>query len=372
MRRYSGPGGYDEPFGVAVDAAGNIIVTGKSFGTRGIGLPDIVTVKYDANGNRQWVRRYYGGTAGHEEGRAVVADSQGNILVAGIVSSKTNNYHDAVLIKYSPSGARLWVRAYDSSFHDNDAYFAVAVDKNDNVFATGYTTQSGINLQDYLTVKYSSAGNLRYLRTYNGEESLEDWAESIAVDGEGNAIVTGSRGVGCGDVCYTYATIKYSALGVRQWVAIYHPQPASDNLPHAVKVDAQGNVYVTGQSAWQSAFYDFATIKYTPAGQRLWVRRFDDVGHGNDIARGLAVDKLGNVIVTGESYVNLSVMSNATTVKYGPGGARLWTRRYNGRGNNTDMAFFAAVDSVNAVYVSGFSLGLSTTAEDFVTIKYAP
>jgi hypothetical protein len=155
-------------------------------------------------------------------------------------------------------------------------------------------------------------------------------------------------------------------------VAKYYPLPASDNIAHAVKVDGAGNVYVTGQSAWTSAFYDFATVKYSPAGKQLWAKRYDGLGHGNDMAYGLAIDSKGNAIVAGQSYINLDVMVDATTVKYSAAGVQLWARRFDGPGKDTDMAFFVGVDSTDNIYVSGFSVGDSTRAEDFVTIKYAP
>ena len=161
-------------------------------------------------------RRYHGGDTGHEEGRAVATDTAGNVYVAGIASSKVNNYQDAVLIKYSPSGSQLWVRTYDAPFHDNDGYFAVAVDGNDNVLATGFFLQSGLNLSDFITVKYNTAGTRQWLRTYNDEEGLYHRAESIAIDKNGNAVVTGSIGESCDmsedGYCFSYATIKYSPV----------------------------------------------------------------------------------------------------------------------------------------------------------------
>lgn len=90
------------------------------------------------------------------------------------------------------------------------------------------------------------------------------------------------------------------------------------------------------------------------------------------MAYGLAVDSKGNVIIAGQSYVNLDAMVDALTVKYSANGNPVWVRRYNGPGADTDMAFFVGVDSKDNVYSSGFSVGDSTTAEDVVTIKYAP
>jgi uncharacterized delta-60 repeat protein len=374
VRRWSGPSGYDEPYGIAVDKNGNAIVTGKSIGTRGIGLPDIVTIKLDAAGVLQWERRWFGGTSAHEEGRAVTTDAAGNIYVAGKASSASasNTYEDAVLLKYSAAGDLRWVRTYDAPMHDNDGYFSVAVDGDGNVFAAGFSTQNGINLQDFLVVKYNPYGVLQWRRTYNGEEDFDDWAESIAVDKDGNALVTGSRGESCGQHCYSFATIKYSPAGVRQWVKIYDPEPTSDDLAHAVKADRDGNVYVTGQSSWKSAFYDFATVKYAPDGRQLWVRRYDGPGQGEDIPYSLAVDSQGNAVVAGHSHTSLEAGSDIATLKYSPTGALQWARRYGGTGSGEDRAFFVKLDSADNVYTSGFTTGGATEAEDCIVIKYAP
>ena len=53
---------FDVPTAVAADASGNVYVTGNSKGD-GTGS-DLATIKYDANGLRQWVARYNGRQAG--------------------------------------------------------------------------------------------------------------------------------------------------------------------------------------------------------------------------------------------------------------------------------------------------------------------
>ena len=69
----------------------------------------------------------------------------------------------------------------------------------------------------------------------------------------------------------------------------------------AAAVDAAGNVYVTGESAGAGFDFDYATIKYDPEGNELWVARYNGPGNGSDVASALAVDAAGNVYVTGQS-----------------------------------------------------------------------
>ena len=364
--------GLDEPKAMTLDAQDNVIVTGLSLGTRGVGLPDIMTVKLDPNGVLKWKKRYFLGSTGHEVGNAVAADAAGNVYVAGKGSSRANTYHDAVLIKYSPAGAQLWARSYDGPMKDNDEFLAIGVDTAGNAYVTGYATVSGLNFQDVIVRKYGPTGAVLWTRLYNGAASIEDWGEALTLDPQGNVIVTGSRGEGCsGNVCYSFLTLKYDPNGARKWVRIYNPLPQSDDLAHAVVANAKGEIYVTGESAWTSAFYDYATVKYSAAGAQLWVKRYDGPGKGDDEAYGLALDATGNVLVTGSSYTSLAVYSDWATLKYTPNGAVSWTNRYNGAGNQIDAAFGVAAGLDGSVYAAGFS-NQPDTGDDMTLIKHAP
>src|SRR4030066_1429004 len=86
------------------------------------------------------------------------------------------------------------------------------------------------------------------------------------------------------------------------WVARYNGPGNSYDVAYALAVDDSGNVYVTGRSAGSFTYSDYATIKYSPAGDTLWVRRYNGPGNGHDEANALAVDGSGNVYVTGYSW----------------------------------------------------------------------
>jgi hypothetical protein len=125
----------------------------------------------------------------------------------------------------------------------------------------------------------------------------------VAVDSSDNVIVTGSStGSGSGN---DYATIKYSGDGVPLWTNRYDGPGNNSDSASAVVVDRTGNVIVTGSSGGSP--YDCATIKYSSAGLPLWTNRFDDLVGGDDEANAVAVDRDGNVIVTGTCGAMLTI-----------------------------------------------------------------
>jgi hypothetical protein len=265
----------------------------------------------------------------------------------------------------------IWVARYKGPVvGGSDVAYAVAVDGSGNVYVTGASVGSG-NLGDYATVKYNASGVQQWVARYDGPSSGDELAYAIAVDGSGNVYVTGySTGSGTG---FDYATIKYNASGTQQWVARYNGPGNGNDYADAIAIDGAGNVYVTGWSTGSGTGYDYATIKYNSAGQQQWVARYDGPVSSDDHAIAIAVDGGGNVYVTGGS-AGLGVgciptCEDYATIKYDASGTQQWVARYNGPGNSLDSAYAMAIDGSGNVYVTGFSTG-SGTGYDFATIKY--
>ncbi|HEX9896328.1 MAG TPA: SBBP repeat-containing protein [Dehalococcoidales bacterium] len=106
----------------------------------------------------------------------------------------------------------------------------------------------------------------------------------------------------------------------------------------------------------------------SPSPTEEWVARYNGTGNDMDIAVALDVDTSGNVYVTGYSHGSGTAYDFAT-IKYDNNGVEQWVARYNGPGNSADMASDLAIDTSGNVYVTGYSHG-SGTAYDFATIKY--
>src|SRR4030095_3974108 len=154
----------------------------------------------------------------------------------------------------------------------------------------------------------------------------------------------------------------------QDWVAIYNGTSNSIDLPQAIKIDASGNIFVTGQSFNIGTGRDYATIKYSPGGTVLWVKTYNGEVSGGDYSWALALDNSGDAIVTGRSDRGSPNLSDYTTIKYDPAGVQLWAAHYNGPASNLDEAKAIVVDIAGNIYVTGRSTGTGTLL-DIANVK---
>jgi uncharacterized delta-60 repeat protein len=352
-RQYTWPPGISQTArALTVDAAGNVIVTGDS-----------ATVKYAANGAFIWDRRYpIRGVP-----KAVVVDPDGNALVAGyaIVQDEENflfnHYH---LTKYAAAdGSMLWEKLGTRGS-------PAAVARGDGSIVMVGTSRIGWNAyDDAYTVKYEVVdGTLLWEQRYNVLANNPDFAAAVAIDADGNVVVTGESVGSEGNP--DYYTVKYvGTTGTRLWEKRYNGPGNGTDRATAIAVDQSGNVIVTGY-AWNGTNWDWATVKYGAAdGALLWERRYDGPGHGDDTAYAVAVDRSGNVVVTGDSTGTVGG-NDVYTVKYAAAdGALLWARRYNGPDSEYDSARAVAIDGHGNVVVTGY--GSVDNYSEYYTAKYA-
>jgi hypothetical protein len=103
----------DRGWGVAVDTAGNVYVTGYTSGSldgnTNIGGTDMFLVKYNSTGTKQWTRQL--GTASSDRGFGIAVDARGNVYVTGQTSGGLDGNTsagggDMFLVKYDANGVK--------------------------------------------------------------------------------------------------------------------------------------------------------------------------------------------------------------------------------------------------------------------------
>jgi hypothetical protein len=350
---------------VAVNTNGQVFVTGYSTETT---VPpynyDYVTVSYSSQGTPLWTNRYNGPGNDYDSASAAAVDNNGDVFVTGrSVGSGLNT--DFTTIKYSAAGTPLWTNRYDGAAKSDEAN-VIVVDRSGNVIVAGGSSGSDSSI-DYATVKYSNAGVPLWTNRYNGSDHSYEYVAALAVSSNGTVFVTGYS-YGSNIVNADYLTVAYSSAGLPLWTNRFNGSGNSDDLAHAIAVDDIGNVFVTGES-WNGAYSEFLTIKYSNAGLPLWTNRYIEPNNRSSYSTAVAVDRSGNVIASGYS-VSISNNFDFVTVGWSNAGLPLWTNRYRGPGNGDDRDTLVAMDRSGNVYVTGQSVGAGSDI-DYATIKYS-
>lgn len=355
-------------FGMAADNAGNVYVSTNTHSadfptTAGAydrtfngGTSDVFVLKLSAAGDQLVYSTFIGGS-GNEYGGGIAVDSDGSAYVAGETLSTDfpttagaydETYNggngDIFVAKLNPSGSALVYSTYLGGSYWDEAT-DIAVDSSGNAYVLGggdsadYPTTPGAfdqsyNQQDshyfdiYLT-KLNAAGNGLVFSTFLGGNA-KDWAEGLALDGEGNAYVAGGTassnfpvtqgaydttfdtiGTGCSFSSKKNFITKFDATGSSLSYSTFIPHGGG----MAIKVDGSGNTYLAGGSC-STAFpttpnavaaelngaMDAIVLKLNTSGNGLLYATYlggTGPGDGFELAYGIDVDPQGNIYVLG-------------------------------------------------------------------------
>lgn len=299
----------------------------------------------------------------------VVSDELNDMVVdnAGNVYVTGHSSGGVVTRKYDKAGNIKWTTAYS-------AYDAteIAIDAAGNVYVGGETVD-----RHFLTLKYSPAGTILWAVSYDDDETGS--VRDIAVDPSGNVYVTGVSYTAPifpdGDDFADYATVKYSPGGAQVWIRRFNGSDPGQgfDIANAITIDALGFIYVTGTSQLNGR-NGFATIKYHPDGTLLWIQRYEGSSGEEGGAIDIALDAFGNVIVVGlmkkDEPPSFDVYRNAIVVKYTFSGFELWSRSIFTAGSGHHVPLDIAIDAANNIIVTGYS-EISVPGSQFLT-KYDP
>ena len=304
---YFGGSGDDYAYGIAVDGAENVYLTGATnstdfpllnpgqpgFGGGGIDCPsddtpyrlcyDAFVTKLNASGTAL-VYSTYLGLPGDDEGRGIAVDPAGNAYITGLISLNSDSLPDMYIYKYvqlarlDPDGALTYWISFGSVASKG---LAIAVDSAGRAYVTGEVASSGFP---------TTAGAIQTER-----EELIDAFVSV-IDTSANELVYSTYLGGDG----TYCEMCYSA-------------------GKGIAVDDAGNIYVTGQAA---ASFPTTTNAYQRTFDGLWkafVAKIDPTRAGmaglvystvlggtvlSDFGTGIALDANGKVYVTGATQTD--------------------------------------------------------------------
>jgi len=269
----------------------------------------------------QWSKEF--GINGQlDEAANVLTDSQGNIVIVGLIGDLPGKVS---LAKYSPAGSLMWQTTYTvpdgSSLSEN---LRVGTDAVGNFYiASTYTRSFG---PGFFLVKYSSGGTRLWEKVETANSDHRSMRQ-MKVDAAGNCYAGFYIAGHSGGVSSDYLLKKYDAQGSKLWHYIYE---GTDYVSHLrdLDIDAAGNCYLMGSQSYQTSngVRDrILTVKVTSNGSLGWARTYAFSTRVWHDPESIKVDNNGNifVITTCSNYVN--GRDTLLTLKYGPSGTFMWS-----------------------------------------------
>jgi alpha-tubulin suppressor-like RCC1 family protein len=300
--------GADSAVDMVIDGSNNLYVLNNYYDFTS-GISDHKIIKYAADGSYLW-----SSTSGLGiPAKAIAIDSQGNSFIIAEYYNNGNN-DDVKVYKYDGNGARVetWESTYD---HGSNEYpRAIAVDNSGNIYVSAQlsTTEGG----SFLTLKFNSDGENIWAQAH---KTQDDDSVGIAVDSNNGVYVAGnSYSNDAGKV----KTIKYDTNGNLLWANIYGRVIKEDSSEGSISLDGKGNLYVVGGSYYRTVDkQEYLIVKYDansidPNGNILWTKSNSSLGIDKERANGVAIDKDGNLICTGQAYDPNVGTDKMLTVKF--------------------------------------------------------
>ena len=338
--RSAGGTGSDAALAVAVDATGNVYVTGyfktqATFDTTTVTgsatLGNFFLAKYSSSGQLVWIvdedaSKWSGG-------KVLELDSSGNPIIAGILwetgtfgttTLTSEGKGDPFVAKYTSNGDFVWAMNFGGI--DYDLVTDMVVNDKDEIFLAGYFKESipaitnifgaslsAVGKQDAFAVKLKSTGIVEW-----GEgigSNLDDSATGIALDTAGDVVCIGTFE---GTINFNSTSfvadggkdsflLKLTAsLGMR--TSVSHITGSGSTAVATIAIDSQNNAYVTGSYSGQMT-RGSETINAI-GGEDAFVWKYDLTakktgwllsagGTEEDQGKSIAIDALGAIHVAG-------------------------------------------------------------------------
>jgi len=238
--------------------SGNFNTSGDTFMLNSKGSSDIFVTKLDSLGNLVWAKSI--GTPGNDRGRSIDVDNEGCLYITGFFSGDIDldPDPDSVYMKYSGGGLDIFVLKLNNdgkfvwgnslSSGGQDQGVGISVDSKKNVFITGY-----LNLK-YLLVKFDSTGLIEWINKFDPENG---WGYDVAIDKFDNVYATGYFGGSTDfdpDSSKSYIlnsnggldvfVVKYSNDG--KFLNSFRMGGGGSEIGHSIFVRNEDDIYVTG------------------------------------------------------------------------------------------------------------------------------
>ncbi|GAB6102220.1 protein kinase domain-containing protein [Thermococcus sp.] len=290
---------------------------------------------------KYWIKKYE--FEGMEaEAKAVALMPNGDIVIVGSIKPKETDARSSGLVaRLDKKGNVKWVRILGGN--KDDEFNDVKIAPNGDIIVAGYTESFGAGTPDHSNVwvlRLDENGNVKWQRSFGGEDSGSAWAVAIAENGDIIVVGTTSRANIDKDIC----VLKLDGTGGIKWQKTYGG--SADDEAYAVAVTENGDIIVAGY-----------TRSFGDGGRYVWVLRLDKNGNvkwqksygekwNSAEAYGIAITPNGDIIIIGD------IRDNAWILLLDPKGNVKWQKAYGGK--NINQASAVTISPMGDIFILGF------------------
>jgi len=352
---WGGSSEYSSGSSIIQTSDGGFVVTGDTW-VYGAGSSDMFLAKYNSAGDLSWNKTW--GGIGADMGISLVQTSDGGYAVTGGTDSYGAGNDDMALVKYDSAGNLSWSKTWGGTNYD---YGKSLVQTSDGGYAViGQTRSFGAGGDDMFLAKYDTTGNLSWSKIWGSDGGF---VESLAQTSDGGYIVTGetdSFGAGGSDIFLA----KYDSSGNLSWIKTWG-NTGGDYSSSIVQTSDGGYAVTGGTNSYGAGSYDMALVKYDSAGNLSWSKTWG--GTGYDYGSSIVQSSDGGYAVAGITHSYGAGSYDTFLVKYDSAGNLSWNKTWGGTVYDSGNDLVQANDGGYAVTGSTESYG---TGGDMFLVKY--
>ncbi|OQX73938.1 MAG: hypothetical protein B6D61_12020 [Bacteroidetes bacterium 4484_249] len=299
---HKGSGIYSNSKSVAVDQSGNVYIAGDAWNES----IDYCVVKFDPDGNLLWDAFYDGQVYNNTDiAEKVIVDDDGNVYVTGY-SQISSNQKDILTIKYDQNGNIQWQQSYGNpEYSSNNAYF-LELSETGDLYVGGYSAYQvpypGTG-KDYILLKYDPSGNLLWDSRWDHFNYYNDHPFDFDMGPAGNVYICGISIKSC--YPWEFITVvKYNPQGDLQWNVCV---PDLYGTPWEIAVIDNDEFVVAAGSYDTIMVNDATTIKYTSG---------TSPNYENDIINVFFESQIAPPVIDYENHTVIATVCDTTDLQY--------------------------------------------------------
>lgn len=321
---------------------GGFIIAGSTESRSAAFCYDIWLVKTDSSGNKKWDKTF--GGADNDHAYSVVQTSDGGYAIAGTTEPKTfqkgvfefGGDEDILIVKTDSSGNKEWDKTYSGVNRDNANSI---IQTSDGGYAiAGDTWVSNDSRYDAWLIKTDSSGNEEWSKTYGG--SGTETAYSVVQTSDGGYAIAGDTS----DFGGNFWLVKTNSFGDEEWNRTYGG--TENECAWSMIRTSDGGYALAGLKdpmTYGNGSRDFWLVKTNSFGKEEWNNTYG--GLYRDEARSVVQTSDGGYILAGETESREYGNVDAWLVKIDSQGNEAWDEIYGGLGDDKAHSVIQTLDS---------------------------